>query len=278
MLRECIKWQLFPGLNLHARLRYRKVAEWFSEPTDGEERLVLDAGCGNGMLAYKSFLKGNRVLGVSIKEGEVVRNKHLFNEYLRIPERRLEFRRHSLYDAKALDQQFDEIICTEVLEHIERDEEVCRTFFEILKPGGILHLCCPNAEHPDHRAHVLDESESGGHVRAGYSWNSYRALLEPMGFEVSKQIGLGGPLRQACNKQITRAQDVGRLPLGLATFAVLVPLVALDVAKPRMPYSLYVMARKPTCSPQTAIHQPAAVNVNTERRHPADSNLVLRQV
>jgi SAM-dependent methyltransferase len=252
MFRERIKWQLFPGLNLHARQRYRQVAKRFLAPTHGEERLVLDAGCGNGMLAYKSFLKGNRVLGVSIKEGEVVRNKNLFNEYLRIPESRLEFRLHNLYDAQALGRKFDEIICTEVLEHIERDEEVCRSFYDILKPDGILHLCCPNAEHPDHRAHLLDQSESGGHVRAGYSWDSYWSLLKPIGFEVSEPIGLGGPLRQACNKRITRAQHLGRLPLGLVTFAALVPLAALDVGKPRIPYSLYVMARKPASVPQLA--------------------------
>jgi SAM-dependent methyltransferase len=246
MLRERIKWQLFPGLNLHARLRYRQLAEQFRGPANGEERVVLDAGCGNGMLAYKSFLKGNRVLGVSLKEGEVVRNKRLFNEYLGIPGSRLEFRLQNLYDVKALGRQFDEIICAEVLEHIERDEEVCRSFLDILKPGGNLHLCCPNAEHPDHQAHLLDESESGGHVRAGYTWDSYRALLEPIGFEVSEPIGLGGPLRQACNKRITQAQDVGRLPLGLVTFAALAPLVALDVGRPRIPYSLYVIARKPT--------------------------------
>src|SRR3990172_8126923 len=158
MLRERIKWQLFPGLNLHARLRFRVLPEKFQGPENGEERLVLDAGCGNGMLAYQSYLKGNRVIGVSIKQGEVARNKKLFNAYLGIPEERLTFAVHNLYDIPSLGRRFDEIICTEVLEHIERDDEICRIFFEILKPGGVLHLCCPNADHPDNQSHTLDES------------------------------------------------------------------------------------------------------------------------
>ena len=244
MLRERIKWQLFPGLNLHARLRFRVLPEKFQGPENGEERLVLDAGCGNGMLAYHSYLKGNRVIGVSIKQGEVARNKQLFNEYLRIPEERLTFAVHNLYDIPSLGRRFDEIICTEVLEHIERDDEICRIFFEILKPGGVLHLCCPNADHPDNQSHTLDKSESGGHVRAGYTFESYKALLEPIGFVVSEPIGLGGPLRQFCNKRITQAQQLGRLPLGLLTFAALAPFAAFDTGNPTVPYSLYVMAQK----------------------------------
>jgi 2-polyprenyl-3-methyl-5-hydroxy-6-metoxy-1,4-benzoquinol methylase len=245
MLRERIKWQLFPGLNLHARLRYRRLPNEFQGPVNGEERRVLDAGCGNGMLAYQSYLKGNRVLGVSLKEGEVARNKKMFNRYLGIPADKLSFQVHNLYDAKSLGADFDEVICTEVLEHIERDTDVCRSFYEILKPGGVLHLCCPNSAHPDHQTYHLDESESGGHVRSGYTWETYKALLEPIGFEVSEPIGLGGPLRQACNKRITQAQHFGRLPLGLAAFAVLAPLAVFDTDQPAVPYCLYVTARKP---------------------------------
>ena len=245
MLRERLKWQLFPGINFHARLRYRRLPEYFRGPLNGEARLVLDAGCGNGMHSYQSYLKGNRVVGVSIKEREIARNRKLFNGYLGIPGERLEFRVHNLYDVRSLGLKFDEIICTEVLEHIGRDADVCCSFFDILKPGGVLHLCCPNADHADHRAHHLDERESGGHVRAGYTEQTYRALLEPFGFEVSKPLGLGGAVRQACNKRVTQAQHIGRLPLGLLTFAALAPFAAFDTSRPRVPYSLYVRAVKP---------------------------------
>ena len=48
MFREQIKWLFFPGLNLNARLRFRVLPKFFGRPKPGEQRLVLDAGCGNG--------------------------------------------------------------------------------------------------------------------------------------------------------------------------------------------------------------------------------------
>ncbi|MBN1268936.1 MAG: methyltransferase domain-containing protein [Kiritimatiellae bacterium] len=243
-LRESIKWLLFPGFNLHARLRWRILPGHFGGAEPGRERLVLDAGCGNGMLSYRSFQRGNRVLGISIKEGEIERNRHLFNVRLGIPEERLEFRVWNLYEIDKLGLQFDEIICSEVLEHIVRDVEVCRSFWSALRPGGVLHLCCPNADHPDNRRHHLDEQEHGGHVRPGYTLDSYRALLEPIGFRIAETVGLGGPIRQGFNRRIIAAQEAGRHALAGLLFAVGAPLARLDPPNPRVPYSLYVRATR----------------------------------
>lgn len=243
-LREQIKWLLFPGLNLHARLRFKRVPEELGRPINGEVRNILDAGCGNGMLSYQAYRLGNRVIGVSIKS-EVQRNKKLFNEYHGIPEEKLSFRDHNLYDIESIEERFDEIICCEVLEHIKGDEMVARSFFQILKPGGTLHLCCPNAEHPHHANYPLDPNETGGHVRPGYTYESYKTLLEPIGFKLSEPIGVGGPIRQGCNKLITRSQEIAGLALGLPLFFLLAPWTAFDGSSPSVPYSLYVKATRP---------------------------------
>ncbi|MEX2670951.1 MAG: class I SAM-dependent methyltransferase [Phycisphaeraceae bacterium] len=243
-MRETIKWWLFPGLNLHARLRGQTLPAYFGQPVNGEERRVLDAGCGNGMLAYHSYLKGNTVLGVSIKEGEVVRNRTLFHKHLGVPSDRLNFEVQNLYDLDEREDKFDEIICTEVLEHIVNDAAVCRSFYDLLKPGGILHVCCPNADHPDHKTGPIDEHETGGHVRDGYTEESYRKLLEPLGFEIEEIRGLGGPVRQTINKRITNAQRFGFLA-GAAVYAATRPMHNMDgTAEPKLGYSLYVRAKK----------------------------------
>jgi hypothetical protein len=39
-------------------------------------------------------------------------------------------------------------------------------------------------------------------------------------------MGLGGPLRQACNKPITKAHALGGVPLAVAAFLALAPLAA----------------------------------------------------
>jgi SAM-dependent methyltransferase len=243
-MRDRVKWLLFPGLNLHARLRNQVLPDNFGAPRNGELRNVLDAGCGNGMLAYQSYLRGNRGLGISIKTGEIERNRRLFHGLLKVPKERLQFEVMNLYELQSLGMKFDEIICMEVLEHIGDDRGVCESFCNSLKSGGVLHLCCPNADHPDNRAHALDKHEAGGHVRSGYTIESYRALLEPIGFRIDRVIGLGGPVRQWCNKRITKAQEIAGLPLGLLAFFLLCPFSWLDAAQPKVPYSLYVRAVK----------------------------------
>jgi SAM-dependent methyltransferase len=184
------------------------------------------------------------VIGVSIKESEVRHNRQLFNEFLGIPEDRLKFTVHNLYALSELGLQFDEVICSEVLEHIRRDREMIKSFAGALKPGGVLHLCCPNAEHPDNAASPLDPDEKGGHVRPGYTLESYRQILEPEGFRIVESAGLGGPVRQAFNKRMIRIQErAGFLP-GFALFIVSLGLVWLDPAAPKVPYSIYVRAVK----------------------------------
>ena len=98
----------------------------------GRMRRVLDAGCCNGMLAYRSHLLGNRVIGVTFKENEVAGCRRLFNNHLAIPEEQLAFHLGNLYELDFADESFDEIICSEVLEHLRDDAGVCRSFWRLL--------------------------------------------------------------------------------------------------------------------------------------------------
>lgn len=243
-LREALKWQLFPGINLHARLRYRVLPSMFGQPSPAEERRFLDAGCGNGMLTYAAYRCGFRARGLSIKADEVARCRRLFNEFLRIPETHLRFDVRNLYDLDETDGLYDEIVCSEVLEHLRDDVGVLQKFRARLRDGGTLHLCVPNAEHPDHRSHHLDEAESGGHVRAGYTPEDLHRLLEPLGFRMVQQLGLGGPIRQWFNKYLIELDRrfgwIAAFPLFLIAQAV----VWTDPAAPRTPYSIYVRAIK----------------------------------
>lgn len=239
-----LKWLLFPGINLHARLRYRVIPEYLARVNTQTHR-VLDAGCGNGMLSYQAYLQGKTVVGVSIKENEIQRNRELFNKWLGIPEERLSFLVYDLYEIEAMGQKFDEIICCEVLEHIRDDRRVCESFFRILNSGGVLHLCCPNANHPDNKVHELDLTESGGHVRPGYTEPEYRKLLEPIGFELTTPIGLGGRIRQSLNKAIRKVEGHLGLITAVAFFLVCYPILLLDERRPAIPYSFYIRAKKP---------------------------------
>ncbi len=243
MLRVRLKWLFFPGMNLHARQRWRELPRWFGSD-DRRRRRVLDAGCGNGMLSYQSWLRGNRVVAVSIKPEEVDGCRRLFNGFLGIPEDEMSFQVRNLYEIDELGLEFDEVICSEVLEHIRDDHRVCASFYRILKPGGVLHLCCPNADHPFNRGTVLDKEENGGHVRPGYTLKAYRELLEPLGFRIDMVKGLGGPIRQFFNSRMIALQRTGHHMAAGFLFAMGVWMAHFDPDEPKMPYSLYVYAVK----------------------------------
>ncbi len=245
--RMMLKRWLFPGMNLHSRLRYRQLPHYLGSAMTTKPRLVLDAGSGNGMLSYQSFRRGNTVVGISFKDSEVSGSRELFNEHLGISEEELRFEKGNLYTLDYPDSHFDEIICAEVLEHLSRDADVCRSFWRILKPGGVLHICAPNAEHPYNKTFPLDYEEKGGHVRPGYTEESYRELLEPLGFAVEQTMGLGGPIRQAFSRRIKEMQSrfgvVAGLPLFLLALLVL-PFERRDI-NPAVPFSIYAKVRKP---------------------------------
>jgi SAM-dependent methyltransferase len=238
--RLAIKRALFPGLDLHTRCRYRYLPRFFRSGLID----TLDAGCGNGALAYAAYKLENRVLGVTFSTNEVRRNQEFFEGLLGNDDR-LRFDQLNLYELPKLGRTFDQIVCSETLEHITHDDEVVGHFSELLNPGGVLHLCCPFALHPDNNLGRVSGPEDGGHVRDGYTLDGYRRLLGKAGLDIVAVAGLGSPLLVALEKRVNsvraRYGDAAALPL----FYMLLPITLLDRLNPRVPLSLYVQAVKP---------------------------------
>jgi cyclopropane fatty-acyl-phospholipid synthase-like methyltransferase len=235
-----LKWMFFPGLDLHTRSRYRILPQFFVE---GSVK-TLDAGCGNGALAYAAYRRGNVVLGLTFDGAQVERARDFFS-FLAVSNGRLKFDVLNLYDLHNLKTTFDQIICSETLEHIRDDKKIIALFSCLLSDGGLLHLCCPNADHPAHRLGRFDDPEDGGHVRDGYTFESYRRLLEPAGFRIEKCAGIGSPAVEFLDRTIrsirSRLGDLAAVPL----FLLVYPLTLLfDQINPSCPFSVYVLAVK----------------------------------
>ncbi|MBZ5628227.1 MAG: class I SAM-dependent methyltransferase [Acidobacteriia bacterium] len=229
----------FPGLDLHTRCRYRVLKEFIRPgPID-----TLDAGSGNGALSYLAYRKGNRVLGVTALAREVADTTALFRAR-GIPAKRVEFREMNIYDLRSLNRRFDQIICSETLEHIRRDREVVQMFADLLNPGGRLLLCCPHALHPEHNLGRTDEPETGYHVRDGYTFSSYEEILQPAGFTIMHKIGLGSPVVVWQDRGLRwlrhKVGDAGAFP----AFLLLLPFGWLDYRDPKIPFSVAVVAEK----------------------------------
>jgi SAM-dependent methyltransferase len=166
----------------------------------------------------------------------VERAKEFIIFYKRADPARILFERRNLYDLTCEARTFDEVICFEVLEHLLRDRDMAREFFRILRPGGVLHLRCPNRLHPRHQADVLDTKESGGHVRT---------LLERICFQIECVVGIGTPAVYGAGRSLRAIRnefgDWAALPL----LPTALSSVGLATFNPRIPFSLYAEAIKP---------------------------------
>ena len=243
MLRNAARDLLYPGLDLHTRNRASLRRFWRTGARD-----LLDAGSGNGYFSWLAYRSGARVVALNLEPTQVEQARDYLIGHRRADPRRLRFETANLYALSREQRRFDEIICYEVLEHLDHDDEVVAQFYRILRPGGVLHVCCPNARHPRHLAEVLDPHEAGGHVRPGYTAERYRALLEPAGFAIRDMVGIG-PVGLYYADSLLRAVrnrlgDVFALPL----LPLALPFVWTASFDPPTPFSLYVRAEKPECA------------------------------
>src|SRR5215475_14026750 len=226
---------MFPGLDLHTRCRYSRLPKFFREGAIS----TLDAGCGNGALSYAAYQRGNCVLGVTMEADQVRKGKEYFS-LLGADPARLRFEILNLYNLPKLNAKFDQIICSETLEHITRDKLVIEYFHNLLNEGGVLHLCCPYSEHPGNKGRVCTDESVGWHVRDGYTIETYRTLLEPAGFKIVKSAGLGSPFYTRLHDLVLSVWTRFGFAVALPFFLLTWPLQVFEYQDPKVPISLYV--------------------------------------
>lgn len=98
--------------------------------------MILDAGAGE--CVYKKYFSHCEYRAVDLGVGESAWN-YANLDYVA-----------PLDDLPIPDATFDAILCTEVLEHLEKPRESVGEFFRVLKPGGMLYLTVPMS-HDEHQ-------------------------------------------------------------------------------------------------------------------------------
>ncbi|MBW4620830.1 MAG: class I SAM-dependent methyltransferase [Cyanosarcina radialis HA8281-LM2] len=230
---------LFPGFDIHTRSRASLCKFWQTG-----ERRVLDAGCGNGYFSYLAWKSGATVDAVTFEQHSAEKANSFFAEQVKTG--RLNFIYKNLYDLDYPAETFDEIICYEVLEHLVRDREMMCRFSKWLKPGGVLHLCTPNKQHPFHANTIPSATEDGWHVRQGYDRLSYEDILAQAGLKPDMYAGIGTLVVWKCDDlvgSVRRAWGHGvAAPFFLLTWPIW-PWFCLT--SPDTGYSIYVKGVKP---------------------------------
>ncbi|MCK4266617.1 MAG: class I SAM-dependent methyltransferase [Thermoplasmata archaeon] len=105
---------------------------------------VLDVGCAYGALTIPiaervRYIKGFDISDKYIQEAiEVSEEQKLKN---------VEFEVLSVHDLNEKDR-YDVVICSDVIEHVDRQEEVLRKIIDALKVGGVLYISTNNKYWP----------------------------------------------------------------------------------------------------------------------------------
>ena len=154
------------------------------------EDMLRDLGCGFGRHAYEALRRGSHVVACDLGLEEL-RQVRSITAVMRAKD---EIAEDSVLetangDATRLpfaDKSFDRIIASEVVEHIDHDEEALAELFRVLRPGGVLAITIP-ARLPEQICWALSDdyhapNQPGGHVRI-YRTGELRRKLTNAGLE-----------------------------------------------------------------------------------------------
>lgn len=204
---------------------------------------VLDAGCGLGL--YSFYL--------------AKRNPHVNIDACDIDSKLIETGKKILKDLNLnnvnifqLDisllseiNKYDLIICMDVLDQIENDQNVIEKFYRALKEGGILYLTIPHKRHIKRYFIKFELVSDKRHVRDGYTESELINLLENSGFRIKKLKNVWGPFGEGCMELYLLALLYLPLPLVALCFFLLSLISSLDiVSRNKKGYGLIVIAQK----------------------------------
>lgn len=141
---------------------------------------LLDVGCGDGenLLWLRSILPSHVAFhGVDLSGETVAANR-----------KRLPFASFDVLNLaeRPLDRQFDAVLCTEVIEHMDDQPTAVKNLAKMVAPRGHLLLTCPTG-----KVHATERSF--GHVHHP-SPSELRALIEGAGLRVVSIENWGWPL------------------------------------------------------------------------------------
>ena len=131
---------------------------------------LLDLGCGEGRHSISTFLQADiHVVGLDLSAKDLATAKQRLSDFV-IDKDKIDhcsFIRASGFTLPFADDSFDQVICSEVLEHIVEYEKVLTEIKRVLKPSGIFAVSVPRYL-PEWVCWQLSDGYhdvEGGHVR-----------------------------------------------------------------------------------------------------------------
>lgn len=167
---------------------------------------LLDVGAGDGTLAVRLRDEGFDVMAVD-----------LFTDDFRPTD--IEIRSANLNGSVPFDDgEFDTVVATEVIEHLENPWQFVRELYRITKPGGVVLISTPNLGNVYTRLwflltgrlfNFLESAYQGiGHITPVYLWNLRRMAEDK--FDVETVTVNASPVPKTPLRLPTRSRLLGQ--------------------------------------------------------------------
>ena len=142
---------------------------------------ILDAGCGYGIYSIILADKGHNMNAIDIERKRINSINSMLNEYPKIKSR-INLELGSLTSLPYKNEEFDVVLCSEVLEHIKQDEKAFSEISRVLKNKGFLILSVPT-----YTKNNIKEYKKFGHMKPGYSLKDIEKLATKNGLRVEEK-------------------------------------------------------------------------------------------
>lgn len=123
--------------SVHYGFGHTRLKRILSLIPDEKNLSVLDVGCANGRLGGEIKKKGHSVWGVDISTDAIQKAQQVLDGVF-------EFDIQSTWPGNLLEDNFDVILMSELLEHVFNPVEVLKNATKHLKSGGYIIITTPN--------------------------------------------------------------------------------------------------------------------------------------
>lgn len=195
---------------------------------------ILEVGCGIGNFT-QTLISYGKIWGIDINENYVLQTKKIVKKKAAVGLGDIEKGEYFFKD-----QEFDSVVCINVLEHIDDDTKAIKNIYKILKDDGNLILLIPS--HPFLYGEI---DRSIGHFRR-YTKKEIVNKLKQEGFKIItfKSLNLLGAIGWYISGKILKNKIVDQSKIKI--FNLLGPyfLKIEDLFKPSFGTSFLIIAKK----------------------------------
>ena len=169
------------------RMRYKEFEKLFNEFCVSGS-VVLDYGCGSGALINIFIETSKLIIGTDLSKRMRAVARKKFNSFDNV----------SIINNNELKKKsFDLLVCSSVIEYVEKDIEFIRTICSYLRPEGLIIITLPNRNGALQilNKHIISKIQNKSYVeyqKRNYTIESARKLLAAAQMETLKLYSASG--------------------------------------------------------------------------------------